>query len=143
MKLKLNILIADDSPTLREVIKRQIEKILFEKKIDAEFYVAGNGAEAELILQESLLSDNFVDLIFLDWMMPEMSGFEFLQKIRSISLYRDVPDVIMLTAETYSEQINACLKYNVTAYVIKPFVQKNLQDALEIVLEKRQFKHAI
>ena len=69
------------------------------------------------------------------------------QKIRSIDGFNDRPSVIMLTAETYSDQINACLKYNVDSYITKPFTREDLvnaiQRSLDKLADKGRLKHAV
>lgn len=131
-KPKLRILVADDSAHLRKIILRYLRTTF-----DIESLEAGNGAEAEALLQESLLYETEIDLIFLDWMMPEVTGYEFLKKIRGIERFSTQPAIIMLTAETYPEQIAACLKYDVARYVTKPFTEKDLVDAVHAALAKK------
>lgn len=141
--MKLHILIVDDSLTLREVIKRQLEDVCQECVIDAVFSEAGDGEQAEKVMQESYFLETPVDTVFLDWMMPKMSGLDFLKNLRETIIFKEQPDVIMLTAETYPDQIAVCMKYNVTSYLTKPFQYEDLKDALEKIIERRKFKYAV
>ena len=132
-KQKIRILIVDDSKNIRLVIRRYLEMVNH-PDFYFEFDEAANGAEAEEKLQESTVMDNPYEVVFLDWMMPTFTGYEFLAKIRSIEQFKTHPSIIMLTAETNSEQINACLKYGVSKYIIKPFTQEMLSQVLIEVL---------
>ncbi|ODN42044.1 response regulator transcription factor [Piscirickettsia litoralis] len=71
-----------------------------------------------------------VDLILLDWHLPEKSGIEVLKEIRAMDA--QVP-IIMITSETALHSINAAVKAGVSDYIIKPF---NIQ-----VLEEKIGRH--
>jgi CheY-like chemotaxis protein len=138
-KLKLKILVVDDSSNLRQVIKRYISTAF-----DVTFFEAGNGEEALGILQEQHIFGKQIDLVFLDWMMPKMTGFEFLVQLRGNPNFTLSPQVIMLTAETNSEQMNAALKYNVGAYITKPFtVDEIIAGINKLCSAELELKHAV
>ena len=132
------MLIVDDSTNLRQVIRRYISA-----SFDFQLFEAQNGEEAEQILQEGNAMGEPIQIIMLDWMMPKVSGFEFLKKIRSTIAFEKDPRIIMLTAETYSEQINACMEYGVSSYVTKPFTQEDLAAALNKVIAEWGGQHAV
>lgn len=131
MNKKIRVLIVDDSKGLRQIIMRYIKDLN-----DIEFFEAGNGEEAEQILQEQALKEMPIKIVVLDWVMPKVTGFEFLKKIRSVQIFEKDPRVIMLSAETYSDLVNACMKYGVEKYVTKPFTQEQLAEAFESTLKK-------
>jgi two-component system chemotaxis response regulator CheY len=138
---KVRVMLVDDSTNLRHVIKRYLVAGL---KIEVEYFEAGNGVEAMVTLQEQNAIGDPIDIIFLDWMMPEMTGFEFLQQIRDMEPFKEKPSIIMLTAETYSDQMNAVLKYHVSAYVTKPFTQYDICLAVDKIINSREeLKHAV
>lgn len=128
------ILIVDDSRNMRLIVNR-FTKLQIP---NAEILEAPNGMIAETVLQEQALTDRPIDIIILDWMMPEMSGFELLKKIRNVDKFRESPRIIMLTAETYSEQLNAAMAFDVTSYITKPFTSDDLGAALQLVIEECQ-----
>lgn len=134
----MRVLIVDDSTNLRQVIRRYISA-----SFDFQLFEAQNGEEAEQILQEGNAMGEPIQIIMLDWMMPKVSGFEFLKKIRSTIAFEKDPRIIMLTAETYSEQINACMEYGVSSYVTKPFTQEDLAAALNKVIAEWGGQHAV
>jgi two-component system chemotaxis response regulator CheY len=138
MKRKLRILLVDDSQSLRKLIRGFIES-----NFDAEIFEAGDGEAAERILQEQSILTEPVDLLVLDWMMPKVSGYALLKKIRSTAGFFKQPSVIMLTAETYPDQINACMKYEVSKYLIKPFTQEQIKGAIGEIIQERGLKDAV
>jgi signal transduction histidine kinase/CheY-like chemotaxis protein len=87
------VLIVDDEADVRQVVKATVEAV---GMTSAE---AGNGREALQWLE----TNPSPALILLDLMMPEMDGFEFLEKIRKIDRLTDVPTVV-LTAKDLSER---------------------------------------
>jgi two-component system chemotaxis response regulator CheY len=118
MEYSHNFLIVDDSVTMRRIIKNTLQKLGFKN-----FLEAGNGAEALDVMGKA--KDN-IDLILLDWNMPEMDGLEFLKIIKSSDDYKEVP-ILMVTTEAAKEDILTALKHGVNNYVVKPFTPETLQ----------------
>jgi two-component system chemotaxis response regulator CheY len=113
-----NLLIVDDSVTMRRIIKNTLQKLGFKN-----FQEAGNGSEALDVLGKA--KDN-IDLILLDWNMPEMDGLEFLKVIKSSDEYKEIP-ILMVTTEAAKEDILTALKHGVNNYVVKPFTPDTLR----------------
>jgi len=78
------ILIVDDSSTMRRIIKNVLKKLGFKEE---NFLEAENGKVAWEIWQKE--KDN-IDLILLDWNMPEMNGYDFLKAVRADEVSRGV-----------------------------------------------------
>ncbi len=133
------ILIVDDSPTLRELIELYISR----GKGHFEYCHASDGIEAETVLQENAILGTPIDLVVLDWMMPHMTGYEFLKKIRSSNSFAKQPAVLMLTAETTPEHIQACLGLGVAKYLLKPFTESDLNQAIHSVIHGDGVKNAV
>lgn len=134
----MKVLIVDDSPSLRMVTKNFVLKVL----PDAQILEADDGIKAEVLLQESFLIEEPIDIVFLDWVMPRLSGKEFLTNIRGIEQFKVRPAVIMLTAETYPEQISLISKFSVSAYITKPFTEGDVAKALQKIIESRKTQKA-
>ena len=115
------ILICDDEPGLRAVIKRYAQ---FEGHIVAE---ADDGIEAV----EACKNESF-DIILMDIMMPELDGFSAVREIRKTSV---VP-VIMLSAR--GEEYDKILGFEVGAddYVVKPFSSKEIMLRISAILRR-------
>ena len=138
MNSKIRILLVDDSPSMRRLIRGFIDE-----DPSLEIFEASDGESAEHILQEQNVLMAPIDILFLDWMMPKLSGVELLKKIRSANHFFHQPSVIMLTAETYVDQIDACMKFRVSKYLTKPFTRREVLSALSEIVEDRGLRRAI
>lgn len=76
---------------------------------------AENGVECLDILKD----DSDFDLILMDIMMPEMDGYETIQKIRAIPDFLQLP-VIALTAKAMKEDREKCMEAGASDYIMKP-----------------------
>ncbi len=78
-------------------------------------YIAKSGKSAFHTLKEV-----DIDLFLLDLQMPEMDGFEFLERLRTISKYKDTP-VIIISSKDKEDTIMRAINSGVTDYIVKPF----------------------
>lgn len=111
----MKILVVDDVPLVRKMIRGAVEAL------DGTVLEASNGVEALKVLK--LNADN-IELILLDWNMPEMDGMEFLAKVKG-SKYKDIP-VIMTTQENQREKIIQAIQAGASQYLVKPFTAEEL-----------------
>ncbi len=74
---------------------------------------------------------NQINLIFLDWEMPEQNGPEAFEEIRRIT--QTIP-VIMITSKNKPEEIQEMLNLGITEYIMKPFTPDILIAKIETVL---------
>ena len=105
------ILIVDDSPTIRRMVKTSLAHIA----PDVEFVEAASGLEGI-----ERLALNNIELMVLDLNMPDMHGLEVLGFVRSHRRYNHVP-VIVLTTRGDEASRTAALQAGATAYMTKPF----------------------
>ncbi|MFH0921425.1 MAG: response regulator [Fibrobacterota bacterium] len=105
------ILIVDDSPTMLRILVNTLEKAGYPKIIQAE-----NG----LIALDLLAKDADISLILSDWNMPEMTGIEFLTKVKSNEKTKSIP-FIMVTSRNVKEDILQAIKLGARDYIVKPF----------------------
>lgn len=103
------ILTCDDEKHIVRLIQVNLERAGYE------VVTAYNGAEC----LEAVAADK-PDLIVLDVMMPEMSGFEVLEKLKSSDDTKDIP-VIMLTARAQDADVLRGWQSGVETYLTKPF----------------------
>jgi len=115
------ILIVDDEPGLRELVRINLEHEGF-GVIQAE-----NGMEGLNMVREA-----HPDLVIMDVMMPEMDGWEACQKLREFS---QVP-VLMLTARVQSQDIVAGLNSGADDYLLKPFNMDELMARVRALLRR-------
>ena len=117
------LLVVDDEPKIREVIRE---------------YAEFNGYEvaeaADGMSAVGLCKLNKYDLVILDIMMPKLDGFSACKEIKKIS---DIP-IIMLSArgEEYDKLFG--FELGIDDYVVKPFSPKELMARVNVVLERRR-----
>ncbi|ETR74192.1 MAG: Chemotaxis protein cheY [Candidatus Magnetoglobus multicellularis str. Araruama] len=124
-KMAYNILIVDDSPSMRQVIRRTIQISGFNV---GHFYEVSNGKEAL-----DLLGNEWVDVILSDINMPVMDGITFIKLLQKDIITANIPVVVITT-----EGREACLKQfmdlGVTAYLQKPFRPETIRNKLIQIL---------
>src|SRR5689334_18929302 len=103
------VLIVDDSPSIRQVVRLNLAKA------GHDVAEAGNGIEAlEMVVKSPY------DLIVSDLNMPKMDGITFIGKLRELACGKFIP-VIMLTTESTEEKKLQGLALGVRAWLVKPF----------------------
>jgi two-component system phosphate regulon response regulator PhoB len=75
------------------------------------------------------------DLILLDAMMPGLSGFEVLRRLKADSAVRSIP-VIMVTAKGHERDVLSGLRGGAIDYIVKPFSLKELSARVELALRR-------
>jgi two-component system OmpR family response regulator len=125
---KKQILVVDDNQDIRELIIRMLD---FE---DYDILTANDGEEALKIIK----SHRF-DLILLDVMMPGKSGIEVLSEIRSSkdSQIKNLA-VVMITAKSLIDDIDAALSAGATSYIVKPFRAEAIKQKVRNIFEVRE-----
>ncbi|MBN1381532.1 MAG: response regulator [Deltaproteobacteria bacterium] len=123
--MSFNVLIVDDSSSMRAVIKKVIAISGFKMN---NCYEAGNGIEALERLKE-----NWVDAIISDINMPEMNGLELLKELQRDSLYKNIP-VIVVSTEGSSERMNDALQAGAKGFIKKPFLPEDIRKVLYDVI---------
>jgi two-component system chemotaxis response regulator CheY len=111
----MNALVIDDSRTVRAIIG----KIL--RDLGLEVVEAGNGREG----LEQMHRPPGVELVLVDWNMPEMNGLEFIRAVRAQRIF-DPVRIMMVTTEVEQEQVIRALDAGANEYVMKPFTREIL-----------------
>jgi two-component system, chemotaxis family, chemotaxis protein CheY len=123
----MRVLIVDDFPTMRKILKNVLKQINMQNTLEAE-----NGKEAL-----DLLRKEEIDLIICDLLMPEMTGMELLQVCKDDPEISRIP-FIMVTAEAQKKTVMEAIKAGVDNYITKPFTPERLQDAISKVMAKTE-----
>jgi two-component system chemotaxis response regulator CheY len=118
------ILIADDSRIMRNIVKNTFAAL----KIPSQFIEASNGVEA---LQQ--MEDRKIDLVLLDWNMPDLSGLDLLKKVRAIEKFKKLP-IIMVTSEAAKYNVIEALNCGATDYITKPVNEKVFVEKLSKIV---------
>ncbi len=112
----MEILIADDEKYIREELKNTIERITPGNS----YHFARNFDTA---LEE--MKNNEIDIAFLDIRMPGKTGIELARAIKIIK-----PDINIIIVTAYADYAFEALRLYVSGYVLKPFRDKDIEDAL-------------
>ena len=122
---KKQILVVEDSQDLRELI---IRMLVLE---NYDILIAKDGEEALEIIKLHKL-----DLMLLDIMMPGKSGLEVLEEIRASkdSKIKELP-IVMVTARSSIDDVDAALFAGATSYIVKPFRAAALKSKIQGIFD--------
>jgi len=125
------ILLVDDQEQNRDMLARRLERRGYEVicRCDA------------LSVEEDVLTEH-VDLVLLDWLMPERSGLEALIGLRQRFDVERLP-VIVLTALDDSETVAQALEAGASDYITKPIDMRVLLARLKVQFDRRAAVHAL
>jgi two-component system chemotaxis response regulator CheY len=119
VKKDLTVLVVDDEPTMRFIMRRILKQMGFDNVIEA-----SDGAQAM-----KCLGSDHVGLVVADWNMPKVSGLELLKAIRADPAICDMP-VLMVTGEAKADQVRQALNAGATQYIVKPFTAQVFEDRI-------------
>lgn len=120
--LNTKVLIVDDMLTMRKIVSRTVKEMGLTSIVEA--------ADGALAWQLVSAPDSGVGLIICDWNMPNLTGLEFLKKVRASPKLKAMP-FVMLTAESEPNQVSEAVKAGVDNYIVKPFTPDILKKKLE------------
>lgn len=122
---KKRIMVVDDNPDVIYSVKQGLEAL------GAEYEIIGaeSGEECLKLLKENQIPD----LILLDIMMPEMSGWETFNRLKENSLWKNIP-VVFLTART-DKTAKKAGEFLGEDYIEKPFQREELKKRIDRILK--------
>jgi two-component system chemotaxis response regulator CheY len=124
------ILIVDDSPTIRRMVRASLDTLP-----DATFNEAASGLQAI-----ETLAVTSVQMVILDLNMPDMHGLDVLRFVRSHEHYKDVPVMILTTRGDQTSRDDA-LRAGASAYMTKPFSPATLSSSVRDLLSRGNAKN--
>ena len=127
----MKVLIVEDSSTMRRIIANVLKELEFQ---EGDIETAEDGLDAWRKISYSKF-----DVILTDWNMPNMSGYELTQKIRTQKNPNTNAPIIMITTEAAKTEVIAALKVGVSNYIIKPFNAETLKLKLKEVIKRLEF----
>jgi len=116
-------MLVDDSRTIRNIQKNVLKQLNHTDIVEAE-----DGVQALAIFEKQPL-----DLILVDWNMPNMDGITLIRKIRERN--KTVP-IIMCTTEAEKTRVLEAVKAGVNNYIVKPFTVDSLREKIEQTMAK-------
>ncbi len=123
--MAFNILLVDDSATVRAVISKALK--LAGVDINA-LYQAGNGEEALEVLEK-----DWVDLVFCDISMPVMDGEELVTAMNANGMIDTIPVVIVSSAGS-EPRVARLRDKGVRDYIQKPFTPERIREVVDQVM---------
>jgi len=120
------ILVIDDEKSIRFIIENTLRK-------EFDVISLSNGQEGLHYLE----SGNFPDLIICDLVMPELNGFEFLERIKASGFFDDIP-IMILSGREWSKDKIKCFEMGAEDYVVKPFNPSEIIARIKRRLEVRE-----
>jgi two-component system chemotaxis response regulator CheY len=114
----MRVLLADDSRTMRTIIRRSLNLMDGMSIVEA-----ADGLEAI-----DLFKSGKFDLVLTDWNMPGKTGLEVVRAIRDSD--KNVP-IIMITTEAERGRVVVAIQAGVSDYLVKPFTAEVLQKKLD------------
>jgi CheY-like chemotaxis protein len=122
----LNILIVDDANFIRDLVKKAVKAQFPSARVDD----AADGLKAK-----TMMKSGTYHVILCDWEMPNMSGLEVLQWMRSDERYAKIP-FMMITSRSEKIHIIKAVQAGVSEYIGKPFSNEQLGTKLARLIYK-------
>ena len=124
---KLTILLVDDEQFIRQLVGRLLRDLGVKTVV-----VANDGVEA---LTKLSTSGGRIDLMILDLEMPNMNGFQVVQKVRSgeANVSAELP-IIILTGHGQEDAVKAAVNLGVHGFMVKPMSRDTLEKRIKIAL---------
>jgi chemosensory pili system protein ChpA (sensor histidine kinase/response regulator) len=125
-KTRAKVLVAEDSPLIRDAIQRELTRAGFEVS------VAEDGEQALRLARESRF-----DAVSSDVTMPKMDGYELVRALRQEPHYRQIP-IVMVTSKDARIDAMKGFDAGADAYLAKPAEADELVRTLEALLRRKQ-----
>ncbi len=123
VNMNMRILIVDDFKTMLKIVESLLKQLGF-KNID-------EATDGTMALEK--MKTTQYDLVLSDWNMEPMTGLDLLKHIRANPAAKHIP-VVLITAESKTENIVAAKQAGVNNYIVKPFNANTLKEKLTAVL---------
>lgn len=123
--MSATVLIVEDEPAIQELISYNLRNT---------GYVALSADTAEQAI--AMVNEILPDLVLVDWMLPNMSGIDFVRLLRARPRTQPIP-IIMLTARADEADKISGLEVGADDYITKPFSPRELNARIKAVLRRR------
>ncbi|MDD5134636.1 MAG: response regulator [Phycisphaerae bacterium] len=130
MHKAIKVLVIDDDAMIRKLLESTLSRKGFK------VFAAENGLDGI-----DLAKTENIDVVLLDWMMPEMDGMEVLAELKRNKDTMHIP-VFMLTSKEDSKDIDLATSRGAIDYIIKPFNTFEVPEIVQRYLEKVSLAHA-
>ncbi len=127
MNPNTKILVVDDFPTMRRIVRNLLGELGYTNISEAD--------DGQTALP--MLKNGDFEFLVTDWNMPGMTGIDLLKAVRADEKLAKMP-VLMVTAEASKEQIVEAAQAGVSGYIIKPFTAATLAEKLDRISARMQ-----
>ena len=124
----MKILIVDDSKIVRMKIEASLAKHADAEKF--KIFTAEDGQKAF-----DIIKTNYINIMFLDWNMPVMTGEELVNLLRQSKSFDHIR-IIMATTEGKKSSVEKMIRRRVNGYIVKPFDDKTILKAFDAIYTK-------
>lgn len=131
----MSVLSVDDDPINQMVVQAMLRRAGFK------VFAAGNGMKALDMLEESITAGTPPDLLLLDVMMPELSGYDVARIIRERYPSLMLP-IILVSANGHEDQVVEGLQAGANDYITKPYGHRELIARILTQLRTKSFAEA-
>lgn len=131
--MSYTVLIADDSAIVRTMVKKALTMAGLEL---GQVHEAANGKEALAVL-----GSTWIDVVFADINMPEMTGAELVQRMKADPALAATP-VVIVSSEQTQARIDEMKRCGAKAYVKKPFRPEQFRAVVDEILGPKGEGHA-
>lgn len=118
------ILICDDSTTVRKIIKTYLSKFEIKDIDEAE----------DGIIALDMLKSKFYDLVFIDYNMPNLNGFDLAARFKAINT-SDSTRIIVISSSLSRDLILKFKNIGVKTFIVKPFSQELFESTVSAILK--------
>ncbi len=130
--IEYSALIIDDDIWMQRILSKTVTSYGFKKN-----YLAGNGIEGI-----ALAIEHKPNVIFLDIMLPEISGHLIIRILKRIHITKQIP-IFMVSALSDVENLGLTVKYGASGYITKPFTRITIYEKLLDVYGKQNLDKII
>jgi len=129
----MNVLIVDDSKIVRRVLSNTMKRYFKEPTWnELNLFEAEDGNEAMAVMKQEK-----VDIMLLDWNMPNMTGPEVVEAVRANKEWNKTR-IVMATTEGSKTSVLAMIKKGANGYMVKPFQEDAIFKTLDTITARMQ-----
>lgn len=121
----MKVLVVDDSSTMRRILQNCLSEAGYKDVVQA-----SDGIEA----LDVLAKEKDIELMLVDWHMPNMDGFTLLQEVKGNANYKHIY-VIMVTTQAEKQSVVEALQTGASSYVVKPFTPEVIKEKIAEVIK--------
>jgi two-component system chemotaxis response regulator CheY len=129
----LNFLVVDDYENIRIMLKSNLKDL----QLSRNYFEANDGKAALEILEKQASTDEPIEFVICDLLMPTVSGLDLLKTMRQDPRFSEIP-FIMLSSQNEKDVVLECIQEGISTYILKPWTKAQLVEKISKALKKHQ-----